>query len=186
MLDLHGCKRIRMQSHPFHYTVILWSQATSQPNTRWVGHRPPCKLLFSPSCLWFAHMCSITRCHAFPPFRASAVTQGGSQQIRCAGSPASDTNQVTSGDKQLLLLFLLCTLPFWTQAVMILFPVKGACMNLRHQSAPDKSFRLANKIQSTPLHSLQMSSRERRNVAFCVSYVLVIWHPDHGLVLLLG
>lgn len=104
MLDLHGCKRVRMQSHPFHYTVILWSQATSQPNTRWAGHRPPCKLLFSPSCLWFAHMCSITCCHPFPPFRASAVTQGGSQQIRCAGSPASDTNQVTSGDNQLLLL----------------------------------------------------------------------------------
>lgn len=120
---------------------------------------------FSPFC----HMCSITHCQPFPPFRASAITKDGSQETCCADSPVSDTNQVITGGNQVLLLFLLCTLPFWTQAIMILLLVKGTCMNLCHQPTLDKSFlRLANKIQSTSLHSLQMSFGERRNfIAFC-------------------
>ena len=64
----------------------------------------------------------------------------------------------------------------------MLFPVQGTCMNIYHQPPLDKSFfSLANKekIQSASSHSLQISSRKRRNVvALCGSYVLVIRVSD--------
>lgn len=175
------------QQSPLQHTVILCSQGNyTAKNT--AGHRPPLKLLshllafFLPICVVWptATSCLLSETQQIDWMRFAALI--------CL--PLTEVRKSIVGS-QVVLLFLLCTFSFRTQPTIILLPVQGTCMDLHHQPLLDKSFfRPANKekIQSTSPHSLQMSSRKRRKAEMLcgswVWYVLVVWHPVSGLMLL--